>query len=67
MPHPFCFVYGHTHRPHLRHRLTINGETYPLANTGGWLRSDGADGSTAGILIVEEAGPRWVSFKGRIS
>jgi UDP-2,3-diacylglucosamine pyrophosphatase LpxH len=67
MPSPFTFVYGHTHRPHLGHQLTINDEIYPLANTGGWLRSDGDDGSTAGILIIDEAGPRWMSLKGRIS
>lgn len=67
MPSPFTFVYGHTHRPHLGHRLTIDGQIYPLANTGGWLRSDGTDGSTAGILIIEGAGARWVSMEGRIS
>ncbi len=66
IPRPFTFVYGHTHRPHRGHSVMVKGEDYPLINTGGWLRSDAPDGSTTGILIIEAAGPRWESFRGRL-
>lgn len=67
IPHPFSFIYGHTHRPFVNQSLEINGENYPLANTGGWLRNDGNNGDNAGILIIEEAGHRWQSFKEQIT
>ena len=49
--------------------VQIDDEVYPLANTGGWLRIDGsgaADGECAGVLRIDNAGPRWLSLKGRL-
>lgn len=72
IPLPFTFIFGHTHTPSAGESqafITIDGETYPLANTGGWLRIDGtgaADGENAGLLVIDQAGPRWRSLKGRL-
>ncbi len=72
IPLPFTFVFGHTHTPSAddsRAFVTIDEATYPLANTGGWLRIDGtgaADGENAGLLLINQTGARWKSLKGRL-
>jgi hypothetical protein len=72
IPLPFSFVFGHTHTPSAGadgDSLEIDGATYPLANTGGWLRIDGsgaADGECAGLMVINGSGPRWLSLQGRL-
>jgi UDP-2,3-diacylglucosamine pyrophosphatase LpxH len=74
IPTPFTFVFGHTHRPvkDLQKQgveIVIQGKSYPLANTGGWLRTDGtgaANGENAGILVIDSAGVRWESLEGQL-
>ena len=73
IPIPFTFVFGHTHRP-VRGKdiedakVTVQGKTYPLANTGGWLRTDGtkAIGENAGVLVIYKAGVRWETLEGKL-
>jgi UDP-2,3-diacylglucosamine pyrophosphatase LpxH len=70
IPLPFTFVFGHTHRPAADEDqafVGIDEAIYPLANTGGWLRTDGtgaANGENAGILEIDEMGTHWKSLKG---
>jgi len=70
IPSPLTFVFGHTHRPtkDKDEKVIIQGETYPVANTGGWLRidSDKSVGENAGILVVNQNGVRWESLEGRL-
>jgi len=74
IPVPFTFVFGHTHRPILRlggeyEKVKVSGKEYPLANSGGWLRTDGTgrgDGENAGMLVVDSSGIRWESMSGRL-
>lgn len=74
IPTPFTFVFGHTHRPVRgdavkEAKVVIDGENYPLANTGGWLRTDGtgaANGENAGVLVIDEAGVRWETLEGKL-
>ncbi len=50
-------------------KVVIEGKTYPLANNGGWLRTDGteeANGENAGILGIDGAGIRWETLEGKI-
>jgi len=53
IPTPLTFVYGHTHRP-IREKeradakIVLQGKTYPLGNTGGWLRTDGTGAANGG-------------------
>lgn len=72
IPTPFTFVFGHTHRP-VRElyqdnmKLTIQEKEYPLANTGGWLRTDSeTHGANAGFLVIDQEGMRWESLEGRL-
>lgn len=68
IPLPFTFVFGHTHIP-FRENLEINGQTYPVINTGGWLRSDGdgsANGKYAGMVFIDDKGARWESLHGKL-
>jgi len=70
IPLPLTFVFGHTHRPAADDDhafVSIDDAVYPLANTGGWLRTDGtgaANGENAGILVINEMGAHWKSLKG---
>lgn len=74
IPTPFTFVFGHTHRPVRGEavkeaKVTIKGKTYPLVNTGGWLRTDGtkvANGENAGVLVVDKDGIRWKTLEGKL-
>lgn len=72
IPLPFTFVFGHTHNPSAGESqafVKIDGATYPLANTGGWLRIDGtgaADGENAGVLLIDPTGARWKSLQGSL-
>jgi len=73
IPTPFTFVFGHTHRP-LRGkdlwetRVIIQGKEYPLANTGGWLRTDGkGNGENAGVLVINKNGILWETLEGRLN
>ena len=74
IPVPFTFVFGHTHRPLKRDievenaKVTINDFTFPIQNTGGWLRSDGpiGNGENAGVLVIDETGSRWEALEGRL-
>ncbi len=74
IPKPFVFVYGHTHRPIFatereKAKVEIDGEEYPLANTGGWTCSevDETDHSMdAGILVIDAGGWRWESLAGQL-
>ena len=74
IPAPFTFVFGHTHRP-IRERkradakIVLQGKTYPLANTGGWLRTDGTgvgNGENAGVLVIDQTGARWETLEGKL-
>jgi len=74
IPTPFTFIFGHTHRP-LKGKnaqdaeVTVKGKTYPLVNTGGWLRTDGtkaANGENAGVLVVDKDGVRWETLEGKL-
>lgn len=68
IPLPFTFVFGHTHIP-FTENLEIRGQTYPVFNTGGWLRSDGdgsANGKYAGIIFIDSRGARWESLQGKL-
>jgi UDP-2,3-diacylglucosamine pyrophosphatase LpxH len=72
IPLPFTFVFGHTHRPAAEDNqepLKINQAVFPLANTGGWLRTDGtgaANGENSGVLVIDQRGTRWESLKGKL-
>ncbi len=72
IPTPFTFVFGHTHRPvkdndSENNKVKVLGKEYPLANTGGWLRTDGkGHGDNAGILVIDESGTRWESLEGEL-
>jgi hypothetical protein len=74
IPTPFMFVFGHTHRPikDLQKQgmeIVIQGKSYPLANTGGWLRTDGtgaANGENAGVLVIDQKGARWITLEGNL-
>jgi hypothetical protein len=71
---PFTFVFGHTHIPVKdedmgKSRAIVDGEVYPLLNTGGWLRTDGPGiegGENAGILVIDETGASWKSLSGQM-
>ncbi|MBN2030106.1 metallophosphoesterase [bacterium] len=74
IPTPFTFVFGHTHRP-IRGKeiekaeVTVKNKKYPLANTGGWLRTDGtgkANGENAGVLVIDQKGVRWETLEGKL-
>ncbi len=70
IPHPFTFVFGHTHRPTRESvPVTIQGKHYRIANTGGWLRSDNshANGNNAGVQLINEDGIQWISLEGKLS
>jgi len=60
IPTPFTFVYGHTHRYFEGETLSINGQTYDLVNTGGWLEGETKD--NAGMLVIEKEEHSWISF-----
>jgi hypothetical protein len=72
IPLPFTFVFGHTHTPSADENqafVKIDDATYPLVNTGGWLRIDGtsaADGENAGLLVINQMGTHWKSLKGSL-
>lgn len=74
IPTPFTFVFGHTHRPIRgedikKAEVIVMNEKYPLANTGGWLRTDGtgkANGENAGVLVIDQAGVRWETLEGKL-
>lgn len=72
IPTPFTFVFGHTHRPVKdndpeKNKVMVLGKEYPLANTGGWLRTDGkGHGDNAGVLVIDESGVRWESLEGKL-
>lgn len=66
IPTPFTFVFGHTHVP-FQASIRIAGETYPVVNSGGWIRSDGdgsGKGKYAGMVVIENTGARWASLSG---
>ncbi len=72
IPIPFTFVFGHTHIPIKdedmeKSRATVNGQVYPLLNTGGWLRTDAPGfegGGSAGVLVITHTGASWRSLSG---
>ncbi len=74
IPTPFTFVFGHTHRPITSEqfeyaRVYLEGDTYPILNTGGWLRYAGdrnLKGLPAGFLSIGNEGASWVSLKGKL-
>ena len=70
IPSPLTFVFGHTHRPtkDIDEKIAIQGETYYIANTGGWLRIDSEKsvGENAGVLVINQDGIRWESLEGRL-
>jgi UDP-2,3-diacylglucosamine pyrophosphatase LpxH len=74
IPLPFTFVFGHTHRPVTGEDIKdtavrINDLTFPLVNSGGWLRSDSTGrprGTNAGILLLNKAGWTWHTLAGQI-
>jgi hypothetical protein len=72
IPTPFTFVFGHTHRPFKSEggaNVLVQGKTYPLANTGGWLQTDstgGANGVNAGVLVIDQRGVRWETLEGNL-
>ena len=74
LPTPFTFIFGHTHRP-IRNRdreyarVRIDAETYPILNTGGWLRFSGTkelNGESSGLLVINEKGAVWKSLEGQL-
>ncbi|MBN1348263.1 metallophosphoesterase [candidate division KSB1 bacterium] len=74
IPTPFTFVFGHTHRPIHNEdlpdtKLDIDGKTFPLANTGGWLRSDSQTprGEYAGVLLIDKKGVNWTSLEDQLA
>jgi len=74
IPTPFTFVFGHTHRPILEEdreyaRIHLNGEVFPILNTGGWLRFAGdkeLQGASSGVLAFDELGARWESLENQL-
>ncbi len=73
IPSPFTFVFGHTHLPTINLQdnedfIEIEGERYPLVNTGGWLRNDGTkpNGENAGVLLINQQGVTWESLAGQL-
>ena len=74
IPTPFTFIFGHTHRPVRGEAVKdaevhVQGKTYPLVNTGGWLRTDGTkaeNGENAGVLVVDKEGARWETLEGKL-
>lgn len=72
IPTPFTFVFGHTHRPVSTEdmentKIEIENISYPLANTGGWLRTDGnGHGENAGVLVIDQNGIQWESLAGEL-
>jgi hypothetical protein len=54
IPTPFNFVFGHTHNYDVK-TCEIDGKTYTLINTGGWLKEDQKTGKNAGILVIDES------------
>jgi UDP-2,3-diacylglucosamine pyrophosphatase LpxH len=74
IPAPFTFVFGHTHRPIeddeiAGARIEIDDSTYPLVNSGGWLRSDTADriqGQNAGLILIDQQGWKWQALTGQL-
>jgi hypothetical protein len=69
IPTPFTFVFAHTHRPFTEpgpvNEIELNGLTFPLINTGGWVRKDECGtykGENAGILVIDKLGHRWISM-----
>jgi hypothetical protein len=74
IPLPFTFVFGHTHMPIKDQDMgetnaIVNGEVYPLLNTGGWLRTDGSGitgGENAGVLVINKTGASWRSLVGKL-
>ncbi|HHS13975.1 MAG TPA: hypothetical protein ENN03_09445 [bacterium] len=73
IPTPFTFVFGHTHQP-IQYpgdgtHVIIEDLIYPLANTGGWLRTDGTvtgNGENAGLLNIGPHGIRWHSLENKL-
>ena len=74
IPIPFTFIFGHTHEPFNEEEMkkavvTIKGKSYPLINTGGWLRSDGdgkGNGQCSGVAIIDKKGANWVPMEGKL-
>lgn len=74
IPTPFTFVFGHTHRPIRgedikKAEVIVKDKKYPLANTGGWMRTDGtgkANGENAGVLVIDQTGVRWETLEGKL-
>ncbi len=74
IPVPFTFVFGHTHRPLMKAEelaeaeIIIDKLTYPILNTGGWIRSDDetSNGEDAGVLVLNEKGAEWKSLAGQL-
>jgi UDP-2,3-diacylglucosamine pyrophosphatase LpxH len=68
IPLPFTFIFGHTHVPFSR-VIDIDNQSYPIWNTGGWIRNDGdgsGNGKYAGILIIDHNGASWKSLNGKL-
>jgi metallophosphoesterase superfamily enzyme len=74
IPSPFTFIFGHTHRPVAGQELTdawieIDRQIFPIANSGGWLRSDTTGkikGQNAGIILINQEGWKWHSLIGQL-
>jgi hypothetical protein len=69
IPKPFIFVFAHTHKPFSEpspeNEIELNGLTFPLINTGGWVRKDEFGtykGENAGMLVLDKLGHRWISM-----
>ncbi len=74
IPTPFTFLFGHTHRPIAEQEIAgawieIDDRIFPIANSGGWLRSDTAgksQGQNAGIILINQDGWKWHSLTGQL-
>ena len=74
IPTPFTFLFGHTHRPVAGPEtaeawIDIDKQIFPIANSGGWLRSDTTGkikGQNAGLILINQEGWKWHSLTGQL-
>jgi 3',5'-cyclic AMP phosphodiesterase CpdA len=75
IPVPFHFVFAHTHKPVTgkgddMRSVIVDEQTYPVLNTGGWVRKDEDGtykGENAGILQINQNGYFWMSMADRLA
>ena len=51
-PEALAFVFGHTHKPFIDHKTTVDGMDVPVVNTGGWVVDSKEDEATKGAAVV---------------